>query len=124
MTPFFISMIMGLYVGLSRSSYGGIRQNVVQQVSITNPNPDPMNFLITMAQSVKGNLVLWVNYPDCNNYEGNKILFFLNTTLQQLGKQEVLDPHFSESTEFLSPFARFEPTDSGWKAALILAEHI
>lgn len=56
--------------------------------------------------------ILTVNYPDCKNYEGTKILVY-KALLEDVLAQKSLDPHFSESKEFLSPIARFIPTKAG-----------
>ena len=61
-----------------------------------------------------------INYPDCHNYEGNKILVFLDTTREELEKQKAIDPHFSDNPDFISPVARFEPTVRG----LVMAQHL
>jgi hypothetical protein len=81
------------------------------------PNPNPKNFKIVKAVKVKKFLLLLVNYPDCTNYEGNKILVYKNTTLKDIDKQKSLDPHFSNNCRFISPIARFEPTIEGWDMA-------
>lgn len=61
-----------------------------------------------------------LNYPDCTNYEGNKILLFKGVTLVELINQKYIDPHFFQSKEVRSPVARFVPTDEGWNMALSL----
>jgi len=81
-------------------------------------NPDPYNFRIVKSKQVGKWLLVKVKYPDCTNYEGMKILLYKGITLKQLTKQGHLDPHFSNSKKFHSPFARFEPTDKGWDFAV------
>lgn len=87
-------------------------------------NPDPNNYKIIKAHENKGYLVLKINYPDCNNYEGNKILVFENTTLIELINQKIIDPHFfqDKSNKYISPIARFIPTENGWAMALSFVE--
>ena len=58
--------------------------------------------------------------PDATNYEGEKILLYLDTQLSAFYAAEALDPHFCEG-DHLKPFARFEPTIDGWSAAVQLA---
>lgn len=77
-------------------------------------NPDPANFVIYNEQLVESNnnnfLVLSVKYPDCTNFEGNKILVYIGyrTSFELLSNSEgKLDPHFSN--ESTSPIARFSP---------------
>jgi len=86
-----------------------------------NLNPDPSNYKIIDSIQFENALVVSIKYPNCTNYEGNKILVYLNTTLEELKAQKHIDPHFFESKKFKAPFARFEPTMLGWEAALRLA---
>lgn len=88
------------------------------------PNPDPNNYKIKRSSSLHGNLLVEVNYPDCTNYEGNKILLYRETTLKQLKKQKHIDPHFARSKKFKSPVARFEPTKRGWGMGLVMLRKI
>ena len=82
------------------------------------PNPDPNNWEILKFLESGRNILIMIQYPDCTNYEGKKILLYLNTTYDDLVTQGSIDPHFSKSKEFRSPFARFEPTRKGWDAGL------
>jgi hypothetical protein len=83
-------------------------------------NPDPKKFEIKKYVEVNGYLIVFINYEDCKNFEGNKILVYRNVEYKELIKQEIIDPHFSENKNFYSPMCRLEPTDSGWKAAQVL----
>ena len=85
------------------------------------PNPDPTNFIIKRASKIGLYLIIEVNYPDCTNYEGNKILVYYNVALKELEQQGNIDPHFSENKKYFSPVARFFPTDAGWNMAIALA---
>jgi hypothetical protein len=85
-----------------------------------SPNPNPNNYEIIEHLESNGWLLIKIKYPDCKNYEGIKILLFRNVTVMDLLKQKLIDPHFSENKEYKSPFARFEPTEFGWEAAMIL----
>lgn len=108
---------------ISNSSYDGlaplVQEVVKKRKPLTNspPNPNPANFEVLLAQHLGRHLVIKVRYPDCTNYEGEKILVYKNITYKQLMAQGTIDPHFSENKKKLSPFARFEPTDEGWKSA-------
>jgi hypothetical protein len=84
------------------------------------PNPDPHNYKFIRVQETAGFLLVQLNYPDCTNYEGNKILLFKGVTLVELINQKYIDPHFFQSKEVRSPVARFVPTDEGWNMALSL----
>jgi hypothetical protein len=77
-------------------------------------NPDPRNFEIIRSYGANGWSVVMIRYPDCDNYEGKKICVY-ETPLTYVQQADVLDPHFSING--LSPFARFKPTEAGWKAA-------
>lgn len=125
---------MGICTLFSRSSYdhrdddrcmspAGIRINEYDDQPDCSkckmfPNPDPSNYEVRRYKSLNGHLLIEINYPDCTNYEGNKILLYKNTTLVDLMNQKHLDPHFSENKKFKSPFARFEPTPAGWRIGL------
>jgi len=87
------------------------------------PNPDPRNFKVLTALSFGRYLVAWVNYPDCKNYEGNKIMIFKDIYAVQLRKLDFLDPHFCEK-DHLSPVARIVPTHAGWELACNFAEFL
>lgn len=89
---------------------------VPRTVTVTgNPNPD--NYKVVKAKEMLGHLILQLNYPDCVNYEGNKILVFKGVTLIDLINQRKIDPHFFKNSQYKSPIARFEPTDLGWQMA-------
>lgn len=86
-------------------------------------NPNPLNYQIINFKKINNYLILIIFYPDCNNYEGLKILFFnKGITINDLKKQGSIDPHFSENDNFISPIARFEPTKKGLEMAIKLAE--
>ena len=69
-------------------------------------------------------LIILINYPDCINYEGNKILLFENTCLEKLIDQGSIDPHFSDNKSKISPIARFVPTIQGWTMAVNLTDSL
>ena len=85
------------------------------------PNPDPRNFKIIRASTIGNHMVVLVNYPDCINFKGNKILLFKNTKDKDIFGSGILDPHFCESGH-IKPFARFEPTEVGWVSAIELCK--
>lgn len=105
---------MGLnFIGSNDNSY---KYNNINPL----PNPNPNRFKIIKYLEKCNNyqksntyLLVLINYPDCKNYEGNKILLFSNLSIEELKRQDKIDPHFSEIQ--LSPIARFEPTLLGWK---------
>jgi hypothetical protein len=82
------------------------------------PNPNPARFRILRTMQVGKAVVAEVNYPDCWNYEGNKVLVFRDMAEAELRRRKTLDPHFSKHG---GPLARFEPTEYGWTLAVEVA---
>jgi hypothetical protein len=84
------------------------------------PNPNPENFKIIASLCCEDFLIVRVNYPDCTNFEGDKILVYQgDITAEDLAKRKTLDPHFHDNPKHPSPIARFEPTEEGWRMAKI-----
>jgi hypothetical protein len=86
---------------------------------IQAPNPNPLVFEIISIIQVKRHVVVKIKYPNCTNYEGMKVLLYLNCDVDDIKNLSEIDPHFSKSG--LSPFARFIPTYDGYFAAVKLA---
>ena len=75
---------------------------------ITNPlNPDPSNFNVVKVEQVGSLFVSLVEYPNCTNYEGKKLLVSKFDPRERV----TLDPHFAKRSGLI---ARFVPTDIGW----------
>lgn len=74
-------------------------------------NPNPKKFKILKQIPYEGYFILEVQYPDCTNYEGRKIMVFDKFDIAD-AEQNGLDPHFCDS-KHQSPIARFEPTEEG-----------
>jgi hypothetical protein len=89
-----------------------------------NYNPQPDNYHIINHLEINDFLIVEILYPDCQNYEGRKILMYENTTLAKLLTQKLIDPHFSTSEKYQSPIARFEPTKRGMMMAIKLAKNL
>lgn len=83
---------------------------------------DPGKFIIMRLESVGRFTILHSKYPDCINYEGNKILVYENISARDLVDQRRLDPHFCDHKECVAPIARFEPTQRGWEMAITLCK--
>ncbi len=83
--------------------------------------PNPNNYKILRYKEISNSLVIDIKYLDCDNYDGRKILVF-DCTYNELIKQKVIDPHFSDNVDFHSPLVSFIPTEIGWTAAINLAE--
>ena len=131
---------MGLYRRISgsvqeRKGLSSFRRISSSSVSTPNSsvstppasgNPDPYNYKLVRSAEYNDNsyVVIEVQYPDCTNYEGRKILVFEGTDTATLVKQGPLDPHFFLAGKYKSPIARFEPTDRGWEMAKRLVESL
>lgn len=128
---------MGLFKKSSYSSFDDkpAERNTIEKTEIrvtektlviekNLPNPNPRNWIEIMSRQIGNDLVLKLLYPDCTNYEGEKILLFENCTMADLVKQGAIDPHFSKNKKFHSPIARFEPTERGWKMAVLLCKKL
>lgn len=96
-------------------------KRVIEASEKSLPNPDPKNYSILSHLQLGRYLVVKVQYHDCTNYEGKKILVF-RTTLAKLKKQKYIDPHFCENRKFISPIARFVPTEEGLDDAIDYAK--
>lgn len=112
-------------MGLSPFSFA--REGGPEVIYVDRPlragEPNPWHFNLVRLEKVKRNLVVEVVYPDALNYEGRKIIVYLNTRPVRIYEQTALDPHFTEGPG-PKPFARFEPTDAGWSAAIKLARSL
>jgi len=61
--------------------------------------------------------IVELQYPDCTNYEGRKILVFDENKFDEVIRfnKGLIDPHFSDDNrKYLHPIARFAPNKEGW----------
>lgn len=104
---------MGLSPFSGSSGYPGLSDPVPPP-----PNPNPGNFKILRGVEFDGAngkmVVVEVQYPDCTNYEGRKILV-MGLPQAEFRTMKWLDPHFSEQHPEM--LARFAPTAVGWGLA-------
>lgn len=115
---------MGLGIGLSSgrkfSGKPGFSRpsNDSTPPKIRSGEPDPFKYIIKRTvRSPDGKYVLAeVNYPNCVNFAGNKILLIKTDMMTFLGRNS-LDPHFLEEGNDMEIMARFRPTEEGWRAA-------
>ena len=84
-------------------------------------NPNPTRFTIWQVQGVSRFTIVRVTYPDCHNFEGEKILVFEGVSVKAVHALRTLDPHFCDGTH-VSPVARFVPTKQGWKYAVAFCQ--
>lgn len=69
----------------------------------------------TVATFVRGQwTLLKLNYPNCKNYDGDKIILLKGFKLAEL-EADKFDPHFLQGNKI---FGRFEPTLEGWQAGM------
>lgn len=113
-----MGMFSKKYASVSVFSKPSCNCQAVKPVTIVKGNPNPSNYKIKKYEQDGIFLAVFINYPDCKNYEGDKILVFSNVTIEELKKQKIIDPHFSDNDEYHSPIARFQPTHNGWVLAL------
>jgi hypothetical protein len=104
----------------NRDYYNNGVENLVPKVNLPNPNPhnytiirDLERVIYVKNEVVDRFLLIEVEYHDCNNYEGRKIMIF-NCGLQDLLDQGWIDPHFTDNDSCISPIVRIIPTDNGW----------
>lgn len=111
---------MGIGPGYRRKSIvvvsKGAKDYTNRVINDYGNNPDPKNFKILKFEEIGNYTVLKVNYPNCTNFEGNKIMVYFGYRAHQLYTLNELDPHFSEDK--ISPIARFAPTELGWLSAV------
>lgn len=112
---------MGLYFGCRGSIGKSGADYEIKKVSKFDPNP--AKFTIKNHYENNGNIAIVVNYPNCKNFEGNKIIVFKNATWEQICNLKEIDPHFIDS-DTIKPYARFEPTTDGWLSAVFILNHI
>jgi hypothetical protein len=88
--------------------------------------PIANKYVISKSIQVGKHLVLLLVYPNCTNHEGKKILVFKNINLKDLLERnnKLIDPHFIDNPNFVSPFCRFDPTEEGLECAIQFAKQI
>lgn len=101
-----------------------ISKNNLRPSSTVYGNPDPANFIIEKMESVGKFIIVQVCYPDSTNYEGRKIIVYENIEFIKIVQATKLDPHFCDDKTHMSPIARFEPTNRGWKYATSFCKSI
>lgn len=105
-----------------RSSY--VVNNIQNITQVAAPNPNPYRYTILKSDSVGIFTIIKIKYDGCTNYEGEKILVYRSATVMDLLNQNSIDPHFCENSEYISPIARFVPTEEGWQMAKKLCESL
>ena len=103
---------MGLAIMSSDSSY--------TPETTTSPNPNKHRFEVTYTSYHGHMAVLFVHYPDCTTFGGNKVMI-LEASQDEVEKMVTLDPHFLG--EKFSPIARFSGDPAGFAQAVAYAKY-
>lgn len=82
-----------------------------QESSFNLGDPQPHRFTIKSCMNYGNITVARINYPDCQNFSGDKILVYQGDVVDKINKADVLDPHFLETE--LSPILRISPSKEG-----------
>lgn len=104
-----------LFSSWSPSDYQSINQT---------GNPNPKRFKIKRTKTKGKNCLILINFPDCLNCEGNKILLIKGMTGKEVKKLAEIDPHFDDSTKEPFIIARFHPSKTGWELGINILEKI
>jgi hypothetical protein len=113
---------MGISIGHNWSC-SGLSPSPASPSRLWDKNPDAKNFNITAAFQVDNFVIAKIKYPNCINFEGDKIMVYRGITLKELMNRVEIDPHFKDGDRF-SPIARFTPTTEGWQIAEMLVEQL
>jgi hypothetical protein len=89
--------------------------------SETTPNPNPHRFTIKEIWSSGHASILWVNYPDCTTFNGDKIMVYCGLYWDRLLEKKALDPHFIID-DMNYPLVRFRGNHHGLEWAKSFVE--
>ena len=92
-----------------------------EETKVSPVDPNPARFKILKTRQYSKKVVVLLEYPNCTNFEGNKILVFEDTTIKEIVNMKEIDPHFHESSKLI---ARFRPTKVGWDMAKKFAKNL
>lgn len=125
---------MGMGLGFfSSSSLDNDHKTVYVSCSCSNNkpqvrdvNPKPNRWAFIRKKHIGDFLVVELQYSDCVNFEGRKILVFKGCSWNEILDRNggLVDPHFSDSKKYIHPMARFEPTEDGYKMAIEFIEFL
>jgi hypothetical protein len=80
-------------------------------------NPNPSNFNIVKIEQIGRLVVGLVEYPNCTNFEGQKIIIWQDTSVKDIVASGIIDPHFADNNKII---ARFRP--NMWSSAVRYAK--
>ena len=101
------------------SPFTGRKLSSAYSYKVDSRNPDLSNFKIERMTPIDNMLIALINYPNCTNFEGRKILVFENMTPAELMVAGEIDPHFTVNSKLI---ARFKPGFMGWQIAHVFAK--
>lgn len=114
---------MGLFdFGSANTAGGSGKPGCSAGTAPKPPMPDPEKFRILKLEGVNDWSIAEVHYPACTTYGGRKLLVYAAPP-GVVKRQAILDPHFLERDDRLSPVARFEPTTRGRALAKLLCQY-
>lgn len=105
-----------------------------RQKELDDLTPDPDRYEVLSADQVGPHLVMMVKYTSCIKceYEGKKVMVFLDTSYKDVIYWRRIDPHFrahppvppngTHPKESPPPAARYPATSEGWLDALSYAQ--
>lgn len=102
------------------------REIAEQKKMLKDPDNSQFEILDVYDCQGKGGIVLRVRYDSCEScsYEGVKVLVYLNSSMMDVLKWKVIDPHFSDKQPgprcAPSPDARFPASEEGWTQARMM----
>jgi hypothetical protein len=102
---------MGMGIGPSWGRSAGVSA-AATSTSKTAPNPNPHRFQIRWIKEYSNCTAALVHYPDCDNFEGEKLLVFSGMCAAKIRAMRVLDPHFREDMNLI---ARLRPDELGMR---------
>lgn len=83
--------------------------------------PVPHKFEIEWIEQLGDYCIVFVNYPNCTTFDGNKLLVFKDEK-ENIENRKILDPHFFKGND--SPIARFKPNEEGINMAASLIKNL
>ena len=115
---------MGIRLFSSCSNCEPVSENTTESRRTAYSNPDPSNFVIEKIESVGKFIIVRIYYPDSTNFEGKKIVVYKDRAISEIIQATKLDPHFCDDKNHISPIARFEPTNRGWRYAVSFCKNV
>lgn len=78
-------------------------------------------FTIKKVERSGDNCLALINYPNCSEFKGDKLILFKDMSREKLAKMKSIDPHFLGSNNIV---ARFRPTEEGWSLGRVCLQQL